>query len=52
MELLAVLALHFGAPFKLAHCLAHASLLQGDDVEILIITKDGIQTDRLALKID
>jgi hypothetical protein len=52
MELLELPSLHFGTPFKLSHGLAHASLLQGDDVEILIITKDGIQTDRLALKID
>jgi len=32
---------------------AHISLcLQGDDVEILVITKEGVRTDRLELKRD
>jgi hypothetical protein len=34
-------------PFLLVLC-----GLQGDDVEILIITKDGIRTDKLQLKRD
>ena len=28
------------------------AFLQGDDVEILIITKDGVKTDKLELKRD
>ena len=31
---------------------ARCAVLQGDDVEILILTKDGIRTDKLELKRD
>ena len=36
----------------LSGCGAACVALQGDDVEILIITKDGIKVDRLELKKD
>ena len=40
------------SPWSLPALPPPSLLLQGDDVEILIITKDCIKTDRLELKRD
>lgn len=41
-----------GGPASHSASLMYAFLVQGDRVEILIMTKDGVQRDELQLKLD